>query len=223
MNKRFPGELLSAVIAFEKHKDLSNHLHLLLVFRPKKITSNPHYFDFITGKHGHYTTVRDLARCLTYIKKDLNFFSWGQPIETQNKNKSLGSDTLRLRLKTPDYRPEALFEDLTEELDKAIYNDASKIDIYSRRFQSFLHYKKLNSKKTLKSFDLNRILTAPAHLQPYALACLPILNTLNRWANERRYKAKNLFLWSHSPNMGKSSLFNLLIDITPTYEYPSDN
>ena len=69
IHSRFPNELRSAIIARESHSDGSLHLHFLLIFNIKKITSNPAYFDFICNKHGHYETIRDLDKCLTYIKK----------------------------------------------------------------------------------------------------------------------------------------------------------
>ena len=221
LNKRFPNEIKSLIIAKEKHENNKPHLHILIIFRKKKITNNPNYFDFICDKHGHYETVRDLNKVTDYIKKDKDFKAFGDPIDLKKINDT--PTLLRDLLKTPEYRPEALFENLTNELDAAIYNDGSKIDIYSRRYQSYLHYEKLKQKHVITEFSLDKIQNAPTKFQPYAKACLPVLQFLNLWMNNRRYKAKNLFLWSHEPNMGKSSLFNTIAEISPTYEWPTDN
>ena len=67
-----------------------------------------------------------------------------------------------------------------------------------------------------------RIATERSDLEPYLKELIPILEFLNKNLNDRHYKQPNLYLWSHKPDTGKSSLFNLLAELTPNYHWPLD-
>lgn len=43
----------------EKHKDGGLHYHFVLAYEKKQDIRDPNYYDYIAGKHGDYTTVRD--------------------------------------------------------------------------------------------------------------------------------------------------------------------
>lgn len=219
--KKYPNELKTIVVAKENHAEGSQHFHIYLEFKKKKQIKHFNFFDFIFNKHGNYQTVRNKNSVLQYISKNGDTLEWGLPVLKQTTSQA--REIIRDQLKTPHFRIETIFNNITPKMDETIYTDARKLDEYHRKYQTFLHYKKMSNKKIIFSFNLQKISNAPDVFQPYAVAILPILTFLNKHMLNRHYKAPNLFLWSHKPNTGKSSLFNLLADLAPTYTWPTDH
>jgi len=58
-----------AVVAEERHKDDTPHLHCLVVLKKKRNLSNCKLLDSLVGKHGNYQSARDLLKVLSYIAK----------------------------------------------------------------------------------------------------------------------------------------------------------
>lgn len=67
-----------AIVAQEQHKDGTPHLHVLFRLKTQRQFTGSDCFDFVTGKHGNYTTVRNLRSCLKYIvKSDKDYLKHG--------------------------------------------------------------------------------------------------------------------------------------------------
>lgn len=66
-----------AIIAREKHKDGTYHLHIFLEYHKKRDIRNPRIFDDLCGKHCNITSVRYPAKTLRYIIKDDDYVLFG--------------------------------------------------------------------------------------------------------------------------------------------------
>lgn len=65
-------------IAREEHEDGTPHLHILIRFIEKINYKDPACFDFLTGKHGNYQSVRSFKNVLAYLnKEDSTPLQWG--------------------------------------------------------------------------------------------------------------------------------------------------
>jgi hypothetical protein len=72
LNKSFPDELKSLLVARELHEDGTPHFHIYLEFKKKKQIRSYSFFDFIFNKHGNYQTVRFKKAVINYISKTGN-------------------------------------------------------------------------------------------------------------------------------------------------------
>lgn len=222
--QKLETKLHSLIISRENHKDGTTHFHIILSYKTKQSTLNPHYWDWIFNHHGNYQTIRNLKAAYAYITKDLNFTEWGLPIQPQQ---SQHLRRLIIRSLNKDSNPTLLLENKSENFHLTLYNDAHKTDVYYRRVQGLKHYNSLRKRPAFISFDLPAmelfIHQAPdSPYTPYLSRSLPIFRLINR-CFKRFYKAPNILLWSHNPNMGKTSLCNLLSNLFATYDWPHDH
>lgn len=73
MIEKFPEEILQwCIIGQEHHQDGHLHLHIALMFKQKKNFTTPNCFDFLTGQHGNYATMKSPLRSIAYCKKEDN-------------------------------------------------------------------------------------------------------------------------------------------------------
>ena len=106
-----------------------------------------------------------------------------------------------------------------------LYNDSFKVQAFYKLHQAYLLQQKHLNRPFLKYFDLDALQLAKVshpHLKQYLEPTIPILDFINNNINNRHYKQPNLFIYSHLPDTGKSSLFNLIADLTPNYFWPLD-
>ncbi len=70
LGKNFGSEVKECVVASEKHKDGTPHLHCYLVFKSRlRAVVRPDFFDFVGGKHGNYQKMKKPIACLRYVVK----------------------------------------------------------------------------------------------------------------------------------------------------------
>lgn len=70
LSEKWNDELNWAIIAQEHHQDGTLHLHLAFSFHEKKNFKDPKCFDFLTGQHGNYQTMKSPLKAITYCKKE---------------------------------------------------------------------------------------------------------------------------------------------------------
>lgn len=80
--KNFYLELLpnieKLIVAEELHQDGNTHIHVLFQHKTRLNIRNERYFD-IDDYHPNITSVRNLAACTNYIKKDNNYLEYSIP------------------------------------------------------------------------------------------------------------------------------------------------
>lgn len=70
------GAIEKYLIASEKHKDGSDHLHVYLKLEKKKHVRDVNFFDLDNQKfHGNYQSCRNAEAVVKYCKKDGNYVS----------------------------------------------------------------------------------------------------------------------------------------------------
>jgi len=82
--EKWKSEISGYCIAKEDHEDGTPHIHMLLRFNEKKNFKDPECFDFLTGQHGNYQTVRSFKSVLEYIKKDADYIMFGDILLDKN-------------------------------------------------------------------------------------------------------------------------------------------
>lgn len=70
MIEKWNDKINWAIIAQEHHQDGTLHLHLAFSFNEKQSFRNPNCFDFLTGQHGNYQTMKSPLKAIIYCKKE---------------------------------------------------------------------------------------------------------------------------------------------------------
>nr|UOF76962.1 rep protein [Cressdnaviricota sp.]UOF79165.1 rep protein [Cressdnaviricota sp.]UOF81669.1 rep protein [Cressdnaviricota sp.]UOF82586.1 rep protein [Cressdnaviricota sp.]UOF82848.1 rep protein [Cressdnaviricota sp.] len=70
-----------AIVASEKHKDGSPHLHCVVALKERFKTLNASFADFVGGTHGNYQSVRSVKSVLAYVTKENNFVAHGVDVK----------------------------------------------------------------------------------------------------------------------------------------------
>jgi hypothetical protein len=186
--------LSSVIIAKEAHQDNSTHFHIFIEFQNKLDTRDPNFFDFIFNKHGNYQAVKNFKQTLNYITKEQHFKEY---LSEYTKAPLSLLHKIRFSLEKLGAKPLDLFADNNHPLRDTIFQHASKIETYHRRYQAFLHEQELLKKQHVLTWDTTFLLSnASPELLPYARNICPILNFLNLYMvkSHRRYKSPNLLI-----------------------------
>lgn len=215
--------LKSVIIAKETHKDGGFHFHIFLEYENKVDIRRHDHYDYIFHKHGQYSTVKSMKQTIKYITKENNFKEF---LTHYTEEKITNLTKVRSLLEHPKARTFDPLKLTKEDERNFIFNLGTKIENYYKRHQAFLHEQETATKKHILTWDLDLLKKQMNDSNRlYLNNLLPILHFLNRHMqkNNRRYKSPNLLIWSHEPNFGKSSLFNLIKAHSPTYQWPTDN
>lgn len=68
-------QIITYLIADEKHEDGSDHRHCYFHLSKTIDTIKPDFFDFLTGKHGNYQTCRSPKNVMEYVSKGGDFLA----------------------------------------------------------------------------------------------------------------------------------------------------
>lgn len=206
-------QVYRGIIARETHLDGSYHLHIWLHFKPRMRTRRfTTIFDGLTGQHGNYQVVRKPVAILQYVTKDGDYQLIGEITETYLNRLRKSSGSSELAIVCSALRDHVSFHDLIED-----------------------HAAVLVRHHTGLKFLANLIQTAPAPKLPlcryqlYAYALSPELSAIRTWINinliqkARKFKDKQLYIWSPEPNMYKTTLLLTLEQFYRTYHIPHEN
>lgn len=215
--------LKSVIIAKERHVNDVLHYHIFIESQNKFDTENPNFFDFIFNKHGNYQSVKNFKQTINYLKKENNYREF-----LSEYTEDSGSLTRQIRkdVERENCKPLDLLDKENEAYRDMVFTQATKIDTYYKRVEAHRHEKELKTKHHIEGWDLYKLKeNKNEKLKPYIKNLLPILLFCNQnmVKEKRRYKSPNLLIWSSAPDLGKSSLMNMLAQITPTYQWPTDN
>lgn len=79
----------SFVCAQEKHKDGTDHIHALLIFKKEQDISSPRHFDKLAGKHPNFQGVRNVIAVFNYVTKGNETMNFNFSLENmKNDQKS---------------------------------------------------------------------------------------------------------------------------------------
>lgn len=76
LQERFGDHIEWAVVGAEKHLSGDPHLHIAFRCKDKQQINRADYFDYLTGKHGNYQTMKKPSECVSYCIKDGNFLEF---------------------------------------------------------------------------------------------------------------------------------------------------
>lgn len=198
-------ELTFAIIAEEKHKDGTPHLHILLSFKNKFITRDRHVFDFIAMKHGSYETVRSLKDAINYVMKEGNYLKIGN-IPLENGSQKVSKSTVVAEM----LRSGKTLEEIWEAEPGFCLLNMKKIKELSFWIAS------LNQSKSLPG------LKYPISYEGEDEATLQIVDWLNTsLSSPLPFKAKQLYIFGPS-NYCKTSLLQKISSFIPVYDMPME-
>jgi len=84
----WPQKVQWAVVAEEKHKDGTPHLHAVIMFEKRIDMKNATAFlDALANKHGNYQPARSPLKTLRYVTKDNEFVTHGDVPDISQKQK----------------------------------------------------------------------------------------------------------------------------------------
>lgn len=86
------GDVRWAVVAREKHKDGTPHIHCVVVFDKKKKWTNAQVLDVVGAKHGDYRACRKVKDVLRYVTKDDDWDSYNIDVDKYLAKKVAGKD-----------------------------------------------------------------------------------------------------------------------------------
>nr|QTE03380.1 MAG: replication-associated protein [Grus japonensis CRESS-DNA-virus sp.] len=203
LEQKWKDEMKGYIVCEEQHKDGTPHLHVFLQFHNRKNFKDPHWADFIAGKHGDYKVCKSVSGSVRYVTKDGNYIAKGVDVESFQKKEGKVSNRIADLLD----KGKSLSEVKEEEKGFFLLNKR-KIEEYA----AFIECEK--SKKSKQEWVQPSVegLT-DANKQIAEWICSNIRQT-------RAFKAPQLFI-TGKPNLGKTSLVEWLKKFLSVYLMPT--
>ena len=85
LEQKWKDEMKGYIVCEEQHKDGTPHLHVFLQFTKRKNFKDPHWADFIAGKHGDYKVCKSVSGSVRYVTKDGKYIAKGVDVESYQK------------------------------------------------------------------------------------------------------------------------------------------
>lgn len=210
----FGNNLKELIVAREDHKDGTPHLHAYIGLKKKVDYSSPNCLDKLSDNtlppkneganpnHGSYENARNIPAIIAYVTKDGDYLEEGinskEYLEKRASRKTGKWDKVVKVLH--DHEGKSLEEivKLKPDMEGFIANNYQKIDYYKNIKQT--------EKLLSKPFDYGYP-EIPNHPRDEDRP----VERIRRWINEnigvdRPHKRKQLWIWSKSPNKGKTTI-----------------
>lgn len=203
IEQKFGDSLKGYVVAEEKHKDGSPHLHIFLQFTEKKNFKTCSCFDFITEQHGEYETARSLSGAVNYCIKEGNYLSKGIDLDKVKKvKKGKLSDSIAKRIHDGDT------------ISQIAETEPGFCMINKRKIEDYASWVQCERSKK------NKIDWIAPSLEGLTDGNLKIAEWLSKNIRQTRaFKAPQLYI--HGPrNLGKTSLIEWLEKSLSVYHMP---
>lgn len=192
------------VVSHENHEPTDDdpngghHLHVAMKLPSKKQTYDPHYYD-IHDFHGNYQSARDMVKVLTYVIKHGDFCQDG-----------INAEEWLLARKRKKSSKLTIVADM-------IKNGSSLTDVDNKYPEVVLQHMKAVRSYIAFQF-INKANENKQEWKPLQygvgtpLDHSALINWLNKnLFNKRKFKQKQLWLWSKESNLGKTSLWFLFL------------
>lgn len=202
------SSLLWAIVAQEKHQDGNLHLHMGFQLEKPKNVKDPNYWDFLTGKHGNYQTMRNPQKVIRYCQKeDPHPAVYGNLPETSSKVKTADVIAQQIMQGTP-------LQSLVQEYPGYVLQHKRKID-------EFYHYAKeqetiMQKKAWPGGVRFRQLSKSPTTNHVNMTVCGWLENNIRK---PRAFKSPQLCV-SAPPNHNKTSLVNILEEMLTIYHVP---
>lgn len=208
------NNVLFAIVAEEKHKDGSPHLHALIKFHRQISSRNANFADSLSGSHGNYRSAKSMWRCYNYVTKDGCFVVHGDVPESlvnQANKKSKSSDGKV----TIDEVAESMMQGAA--VKDIFHKYPGKFLMHRSRIESFAEY--LHTIKLQEKMPFPGFYPIPEYPDHPAYLVVKWLKT-NLFA-PRAFKQPQLYL--HGPrSTGKTSMVLELLKYFRVYFVPMD-
>lgn len=197
---QFPNYKFIIVAAEMGANNQNPHLHIVISLKDIFYTSDPHYWDFVTGQHGNYQVCKDIYKVIKYITKDNDFIEVGINTKAYLKSRKCKS-SYGFELCAISIRAGKTKDQIDDENPGFMMHNQDKIDKYIV-YQEKKKYK-ISQKNKLIWKDLSLFGLPSEH---YDLAVW-LNHNLN--GPEREHKQEQLWLWGPT-DIGKSYLIRNL-------------
>ena len=203
LNEYYPCEWI--IVAREKHQDGETHLHIALELIDKHHFRSPDCFDFVTGQHGNYQTMKNMKKCIEYVTKDGDFIAEGIDV-AEALSKGVAKTTTYARMVQSGGTLDAI-----DTIDPGfVLNNKRKLEDYI-------------SYHMIKRNAAGKQVWYPIFVNDYQGATREIANWLNDNLFNTNRKLKEPQLYIHGPaNMGKTTLVETLAKYCRIYRIPTD-
>ena len=94
LEQKWKDEMKGYIVCEEQHKDGTPHLHVFLQFTKRKNFKDPHWADFIAGKHGDYKVCKSVSGSVRYVTKDGKYIAKGVDVESYQKKEGKVSNRI---------------------------------------------------------------------------------------------------------------------------------
>lgn len=207
LQPKFGSDLDSTLICEEDHAPIPGdeyigvHRHAILVFTRKQNIRDARFFDF-REFHPNIQGVRNFKRSIDYVKKGGNYRIFGNPVTFET------NDSDRLKIAKELLRGNTVTT-LIKDFPSMIYN------IKTLEYAEMLIKKQLERDKLSEYVPIKITSTFPGHavIQAWLEANIK---------KKRRFKQKQLYIWSRAPNMHKTSIFRTKENQLRIYWMPED-
>lgn len=197
-------ELVAVWVAQEEHKDGNKHIHCIIIFRNRLRTRNTHFFDSIGGKHPNIESIRNLCKCVKYLKKEGPCIEWGDVAVAKASSVTFKSLILELNNGVG-------LRDLNEDYGNVIARHLSKL----RDYVGWLTEGKNTN-------ILKKWIPLPEESDPsWSMAALRVKDWLKGMPKALPFGGKHLYLWGKT-GVGKTSLPMWLAQHFNVYWMPTD-
>lgn len=198
-----------AIIAEEKHKDGTPHLHVALIFQEPISTRDMNYFDRVTGKHGNYQPMKSQRACVAYVTKAGEYDAYGIDVKAILAKKCGTFTTMAKELRSG------------KGLDHIDDLDPGFLLQHKRKCEEYLSWsnrrRERESKKPWIPFRTEDIEGSSE------IAEMQIMTWLNLNIKEPRdFRQTQLYIYG-PPKMGKSTLIRNLNNYLSIYYVPRDD
>lgn len=185
--EKWKQDIIFCIVAHEKHKDGTDHLHVLLKFNCTKNFKRPDFADFIADSHGNYQSCRSIISTMKYVKKDGDYIEYGEAPKVKSESKS---DAIVAMIKSGA----TLHKIMTEQPSFYMMNRAKVISFYNDMKLSKLS----EGKKEWRQVEEPNVLMDPVGY------------SISSWLNknvfvDRIHKQPQLWIYG-PPGVGKTSL-----------------
>lgn len=208
-----------ALVCRENHHDATGvHLHAFIAFDRQKNKTGCSWLDALADKHGNYQAARNNLKVVKYILKDGDYvFDGFDPVaflaaamDKRSTAGATGKGPTKAFLIADKIKTGSTIDDLDD-------FDPGYMLMNKRKIEDYLAWQVVKKQRLLKlewqGVNIENLAPTSATYK------------IGRWLNaniktERTFKQKQLYVWSASPNVGKTHLINELQKYLSVYYVP---
>lgn len=211
--------VVRAVVSQEDHKDAAGlHLHAYIQFSQQNNRRGCAWLDSLAGKHGDYRVCSPVLPWIRYVIKDGRYVEYNMDSATLTAPRGQGAEPGANKRKS---RLEEVALYIRENAETVDYDAVSEkwpgiCLMNGQKIRSFIAEEKFKRRKLAKEEYAPPVFSNALTGKSLEIALWLDANI----RKPRRFKQKQLYLWSRSPNKGKTTLVRHLESCLSVYHLP---